>query len=106
MRVLISGASGLIGRALTRALPRAGDTPIALVRRAPREGEVHWNPAQPLDPDKLADCDAVVHLAGKNIAGYWTQQFKREVRDSRVQGTQSLATAAAESFRKSGRPRV
>jgi uncharacterized protein (TIGR01777 family) len=106
MRVLISGASGLIGRALTRALPRAGDTPIALVRRAPREGEVHWNPAQPLDPDKLADCDAVVHLAGKNIAGYWTQQFKREVRDSRVQGTGTLATAAAESFCKSGRPRV
>src|SRR5208337_608182 len=99
MRVLISGASGLIGSAVTRALAAAGDTPVALVRRAPREAEVQWNPVQPVDPDKLANCDAVVHLAGKNIAGYWTQRFKQEVRDSRVQGTRTLATAAAESFR-------
>jgi uncharacterized protein (TIGR01777 family) len=106
MRVLISGASGLIGRALTRALWTAGDTPVAMVRRTPSEGEVQWDPAQPLDPGKLANRDAVVHLAGKNIAGYWTQKFKQEVRDSRVQGTRTLATAAAESFRKSGQPRV
>lgn len=106
MRVFISGASGLIGQALTRALPAAGDTAVALVRRTPREGEVHWDPAQPFDPGKLANCAAVVHLAGKNIAGYWTQKFKQDVRDSRVQGTRILATAAAESFRKSGHPRV
>lgn len=106
MRVFISGASGLIGQALTRALPAAGDTAVALVRRTPREGEVQWDPAQPLDPDKLANCAAVVHLAGKNIAAYWTQKFKQEVRDSRVQGTRILATAAAESFRKSGHPPV
>ena len=106
MRILISGASGLIGQALTHALSAEGDTPIALVRRAPREGEVQWNPVEPLDPDKLANCYAVVHLAGKNIAGYWTQKFKQEVCDSRVQGTRTLATAAAESFRKSGQPRV
>jgi len=106
MRVFISGASGLIGQALTRALPAAGDTAVALVRRTPREGEVQWDPAQPLDPGKLANCDAVVHLAGKNIAGYWTQKFKQEVRDSRVQGTRILATAAAESFRKTGQPRT
>ncbi len=106
MRVLISGASGLIGSAVTRALSAAGDTPVALVRRAPREGEVQWNPVQPVDPDKLANCDAVVHLAGKNIAGYWTQRFKQEVRDSRVQGTHALATAAAESFRRNGQPGV
>lgn len=106
MRVLISGASGLIGQALTRALASAGETPVALVRRAPHDDEVQWNPAQPLDPDKLANGDALVHLAGKNIAGYWTQKFKQEVRDSRVLGTQTLATAAAESFRKIGQPRV
>ena len=76
------------------------------MRRAPREGEVQWNPAEPLDPAKLAGCDAVVHLAGKNIAGYWTEKFKREVRDSRVQGTQTLANAAAESYRQTGQPRV
>ena len=80
--------------------------PVALVRRAPREGEVQWSPGEPLDPAKLADCDAVVHLAGKNIAGRWTEKFKQEVRDSRVQGTRTLATAAAESYRRSGKPGV
>src|SRR5271165_3421192 len=106
MRVLIRGASGLIGQALTRALTARGHEPVALVRRAPREGEVQWNPAEPLDPDRLGGCDAVVHLAGKNIAGYWTEKFKQEVRESRVRGTQTLATAAAQSHRQSGRPRV
>ena len=104
MRVLISGASGLIGQALTRALSLPGDSPVALVRRAPRAGEVQWNPSGPLAPEKLAGCDAVVHLAGKNIAGYWTKKVKQDVRDSRVQGTKTLATAAAESFRRSGGP--
>lgn len=106
MRVFISGASGLIGSALTRALREHGDEPVALVRQPAREGEVQWNPAEPLDPDKLSGCDAIVHLAGKNIAGYWTERFKQEVRDSRVQGTLMLAKAAAESFRRSGRPRA
>src|SRR5271165_2506599 len=106
MRVLISGASGLIGQALTRALVAAGHQPRALVRRAPREGEVQWSPGEPLDPAKLADCDAVVHLAGKNIAGRWTERFKQEVRDSRVQGTRTLATATAESYHQGGKPGV
>ncbi len=57
-------------------------------------------------PPNSAGCNAIVHLAGKNIAGYWTAKFKQEVRDSRVQGTQTLATAAAESFRRSGQPGV
>ena len=106
MRVLISGASGLIGRALTRALAANGDEPMALVRRAPQQGEVQWNPAQRLDLEKLAGCDAVVHLAGKNIAGRWTEKFKQEVRDSRVQGTHTLANAAAEAYRHTGLPHV
>jgi uncharacterized protein (TIGR01777 family) len=106
MCVFISGASGLIGRALTAALATAGQATVALVRREPHEGAVQWNPAEPLDPCKLAGCHAVVHLAGKNIAGYWTAKFKQEVRDSRVQGTQTLARAAAESFCRSGQPGV
>jgi uncharacterized protein len=104
MRILISGATGLVGRALTRALADVGHEPVALVRRAPLPGEVQWNPSQPLDPEKLTGCDAVVHLAGKNVAGRWTVRFKQEVRDSRVQGTRTLAIAAAESYRGSGRP--
>ena len=104
MRILISGASGLVGRALTPALAAEGHEPVALVRRTTRPGEVQWNPGEPLDPEKLAGVDAVVHLAGKNVAGRWTERFKQEVRDSRVQGTRTLAIAVAESYRRSGRP--
>jgi uncharacterized protein (TIGR01777 family) len=106
MRVIISGASGLLGTALTRALRSAGHETVALVRRAPRAGEVQWDAYKPLDPAKLAGCDAVVHLAGKNIAGRWTEEFKREVLESRSITTKILATAAAESFRRTGQPRV
>ena len=106
MRVLISGASGLIGRALTPALISAGHEPVALVRRAPGDDEVQWNPGERLDPGKLAGADAIVHLAGKNVAGRWTEKFKQEVLESRVQGTRTLANAAAEAYRQSGQPRT
>ncbi len=106
MRVLISGASGLLGSALTRALRARHHEPVALVRRAAGTGEVQWDPEQPLDPATVSLADAVVHLAGKNIAGLWTKKFKQEVLESRVRGTQTLATAAAESFRQTGKPRV
>lgn len=106
MRVLISGASGFLGTALTPALRNAGHDTVALVRRAPRTGEVQWDPRQPLDAATLTDCDAVVHLAGKNIAGRWTEKFKREVLESRALGTRTLATAGAESFRRTGKPEV
>ena len=106
LRVLISGASGLLGSALTRELRSCGHQTIALVRRAPGRDEVQWDPDRPLDPAKLADADAIVHLAGKNIAGLWTRKFKQEVLESRVHGTRTLATAAAESFRQTGKPRI
>jgi uncharacterized protein (TIGR01777 family) len=106
MRILISGASGFLGSELTRVLCAAGHESLALVRRAPRGDEVQWNPEQPLHPARLADADAIVHLAGKNVAGRWTEEFKRELLHSRVQGTRTLATAAAESYRRVGRPRV
>ncbi len=106
MRVLISGASGFLGTALTRRLRPLGHQSIALVRREARGTEVQWDPEQSLDPAKLVGCDAVVHLAGKNIAGRWTEKFKREVVESRVTGTRTLATAAADGFRRTGQPRV
>lgn len=104
MRVLISGASGLIGRALTPTLISAGHEPVALVRRSPSGNEVQWNPGERLDPEKLAGAEAIVHLAGKNIAGRWTQRFKQEVLESRMRGTRTLADAAAESYRRTGKP--
>jgi uncharacterized protein (TIGR01777 family) len=106
MRVLISGASGLIGSALRPALVEAEHTTAALVRRPPAGDQVQWEPGSALDPRKLEGFDAVVHLAGKSISGYWSEGFKREVRQSRVEGTQTLAGAVAESFRQTGSPRV
>jgi len=106
MRILISGAAGFLGTALSRRLRLAGDEAVPLVRRPALGNEVQWDPEQPLDPAKLGRCDALVHLAGKNIAGRWTEKFKREVLESRVNGTRTLATAAAESFRRTGQPRV
>jgi uncharacterized protein len=106
MRVLISGASGLIGEGLRKRLWSEGVDSAVLVRRAPKDGEVRWTPGQPLDAAVLPAFDAVVHLAGKNIAGRWTEGHKREVRESRIEGTRTLATAAAESFRRTGMPRA
>ncbi len=106
MRLLISGASGLIGNALRRRLAEQGDETAMLVRRSPQSAELQWSPGQTLDPSRLAGFDAVVHLAGKSIAGRWSEKFKQEVCDSRVQGTRTLATAAAESFRRTGLPRA
>lgn len=106
MRIIISGASGLIGSALRPALDAAGHSTAAVVRRPASGDQVQWDPGAKLDARKLSGCDAIVHLAGKNIAGRWTEKFKREVRESRVQGTSTLATAAAESFRQTGMPKV
>jgi uncharacterized protein (TIGR01777 family) len=106
MRTLISGASGLLGSAIRPVLLSQGHSISALVRRPPVENGVQWDPEKPLDPRKLNGFEAVIHLAGKNIAGRWTNQFKREVRSSRVVGTQTLAVASAESFRQTGTPRI
>jgi uncharacterized protein len=106
MRILISGASGLLGSAIRPALAGAGHSSSALVRRAPTAGEVQWNPGQPLDPGQLAGFDGIVHLAGKAISGRWSEKFKRELRESRVLGTQTLAVAAAESYRRTGMPKA
>lgn len=102
----MSGASGLLGSAIRPALTGAGHSSYALVRRPPAAGEVQWNPGQPLDPQSLAGFNAIVHLAGKAISGRWSEKFKREVRESRVKGTKTLAAAAADSYRKTGQPRV
>jgi uncharacterized protein len=104
MRILISGASGLIGRALTERLRSAGDTVQTLVRRTPEEGEIAWDPdAGKLDISRLDGLDAVVHLAGKPIDSRWTEANKKAIRDSRVRGTKMLAEAVS---RLPTRPKV
>jgi hypothetical protein len=97
MRVAVTGASGLLGSAVCRDLRAGGHETLSLVRRAPRSGEVRWDPAGgPLDAAALETVDAVVHLAGENIAGgRWTAARKQRIRASRVGGTHHLATALA-----------
>jgi uncharacterized protein (TIGR01777 family) len=99
MRILISGTSGLIGRALTERLRSAGDTVLALVRRQSEEStaEIEWDPdAGVLDSSRLVGLDVVVHLAGKPIASRWTEENKKAIRDSRVRGTRMLAAVVSQ----------
>ena len=97
-RVAISGASGLIGSALSSYLVARGDDVRHLVRRDARTGsEISWDPAnRRLDPASLEAVDAVVHLAGAGVADRrWTARHKQDVLASRTDGTAAVATAVA-----------
>jgi uncharacterized protein (TIGR01777 family) len=100
MKVLLAGASGLIGGALKQALLENGDTVHSLVRRAARSAEEsEWQPASgQLDPSVLADVDAVVCLSGAGVGDHrWTDEFRNTIMTSRTSavGTHARATAAA-----------
>ena len=100
LRVLVSGSTGLVGSALVPFLTTGGHRVTRLVRTPPRAGEdaVRWDPAAGrLDAAALAGADAVVHLAGENIAGgRWTESIKARIKESRRQGTRLLAQALAD----------
>lgn len=99
MRVAVTGASGLIGSALCTSLREDGHDVITLVRRAPTSAnEVEWNPQTGnVDLDGLQGVDAIVHLAGAGVGDHrWTDEYKEEIRSSRVLGTTAIARAAAE----------
>lgn len=98
MHVGITGASGLIGTALTEHLRAGGHDTTPLVRSQPEDGEIGWNPsAGEIDPDDLAGLDAIVHLAGAGIGDHrWTDEYKRTLMDSRVDGTTLIAEAMAQ----------
>src|SRR5438128_437269 len=95
MKVLIAGASGLIGSALIPSLKADGAEVTRLVRSSPKPGEIEWHPNQDaMDPFRLEGFDAVVNLAGENVAaGRWTEDQKRKIHDSRVNGTHLLSEA-------------
>ena len=96
MRILVSGASGLIGTELCAQLRAAGHTVARLVRRDPRGAdEFRWNPATlSMDESALAGVDAVINLSGASIARLpWTKAYRREILDSRVQATRTLTDA-------------
>jgi uncharacterized protein len=98
MQVVISGASGLVGTELVSSLTAHGHSVRKLVRHsATSSNEISWNPESGnLNSKDLEGVDAVVHLAGENIAeGKWTPEKKERIRESRVKGTSLLANKLA-----------
>lgn len=96
MRVLISGASGLVGTELARQLLEAGHEPIKLVRRSAKASdEVSWNPSKgQISPEIMDSVDAVVNLAGATTGRIpWTRKYKEEIVSSRLDSTRTLVTA-------------
>jgi len=97
LTIAVTGASGLIGSALTALLTTSGHRVIPLVRRMPRHaGERYWRPEDPA-PELLDGVDAVIHLAGASIGGRFTPQRKIDIRDSRILPTRLLAERAAQA---------
>jgi uncharacterized protein (TIGR01777 family) len=103
MKVIVTGATGLVGRALIRSLIADGHSVTRLVRgdaqgfRAPGTAAVHWEPDKGvIDANELEGHDAAVHLAGESIAdGRWDEEKKRRILESRVKGTRLLAETLA-----------
>ncbi|MFL5561628.1 MAG: TIGR01777 family oxidoreductase [Gemmatimonadaceae bacterium] len=94
LRIALSGSTGFLGRALTKHLTAIGHDVVPLTRRrhASASAAIGWDPARgELAPTALVGIDAVVHLAGENVAQRWTDDVKREIRDSRVKSTALLA---------------
>ena len=103
MRVLISGASGLVGTELQKQLLEKGHTPVVLVRReATRPNEVSWNPGQgELADGVMETIDAVVNLAGATTGKLpWTKSYKHELINSRLDSTRTLVQAMSRSAKR------
>lgn len=99
MKILVTGASGLVGSAMVPFLTTAGHHVTKLVRSRSelKPNEMAWDIERGrLDPSELEGFDAVIHLAGENIGkGRWTNEKKRKIADSRVLGTRLLCQALA-----------
>lgn len=100
-RILVSGVSGPIGAALLPSLKNSGCSVVRLARGgAAGNGQIAWDPAQPLAPEAVSGFDSVIHLAGESIFGRWTDAKKARIRESRIAGTAHLAGALAQAEEK------
>jgi uncharacterized protein len=99
LRIVMAGASGLVGSELKTFLSCAGNDVHTLVRHLAdiKKGEIYWDPIKrEIDKNLLEGADAVIHLGGENIgASRWTKERKEAIRQSRVQSTRFLAETLA-----------
>jgi uncharacterized protein (TIGR01777 family) len=100
MKVLVTGASGMVGTQLLQAVREAGHAPFRLLRSRPSPGDRDptWDPAAgQLDAAALEGFDVVVHLSGESIgASRWSRERKKRIRDSRVDSTRLLSGTLAQ----------
>jgi len=97
-RILISGASGLIGSSLATFFESHRDEVTRLVRRRPRSSdERQWDPMREIPPHLVSAFDVVVHLSGESVSGRWNEAKKKRIRGSRVITTQNLVRALVEA---------
>jgi uncharacterized protein (TIGR01777 family) len=102
MKILISGASGLVGTHLIPTLKAKGHEIYKLVRKTTQSSdEIQWDAEKGFSKSgqaKLENFDAVIHLAGDNVASEnWSDEKKRRIKDSRVVGTKTLVNAFKET---------
>lgn len=105
MRILITGASGLIGTELQKSFNEKAYEMLLASRSDPKEeGQIRWNMDTGFaneDLARLEGLDAVIHLAGENVSGLrWTEDKKKAIRDSRVFGTRTMIEAFAKLEKK------
>lgn len=104
MNILLTGSTGLIGRALTAYLARQGHNIFPLYRNPASEKKHYWFPDENrIHLDDEIKLDAVIHLAGENIAdSRWSRKQKERILNSRVHGTRLLTEAITELTHKPG----
>lgn len=97
MKIAITGASGFIGHALRESLEPAGHQVASISRSSPRApADIQWDPERgKLDAGLLEGFGAIIHLAGENIGQRWTPEIKKQIRESRIRGTDLLARTIA-----------
>lgn len=89
--ILITGASGLVGEALSKNLALEGRNVYKLVRRKPGKNEFYWNAKDQIDLPQDIHFNAIIHLSGENVAaGRWSKKVKQSIYDSRIMSTKLL----------------